>query len=138
MSSINAKLAIPSQIPYTVSKGGVRQLTNVLAQYLAPYGIRVNAIGPGSIATEMMEAVNSDAKAKSKVLNRTPLGRIGESAEITGIAAFLASNDSGYVTGQTIYADGDRVGSGLHDGLSAVRRWKARCRHRRRRVNRSS
>ena len=110
MSSINAKLAIASQIPYTISKGGVRQLTNVLAQYLAPYGIRVNAIGPGSIATEMMEAVNSDAKAKKKVLARTPLGRVGEPAEIAGIAAFLASSDADYITGQTIYADGGRLG----------------------------
>ena len=110
MSSTNAKLAIPSQIPYTVSKGGVRQLTNVLAQYLAPYGIRVNAIGPGSIATEMLEAVNSNPEAKRKVLSRTPLGRIGEPSEIAGIAAFLASPDSNYVTGQTIYADGGRLG----------------------------
>lgn len=110
MSSINAKLAIASQIPYTISKGGVRQLTNVLAQYLAPYGIRVNAIGPGSIATEMMEAVNSDAKAKKKVLTRTPMGRVGEPAEIASIAAFLASSDADYITGQTIYADGGRLG----------------------------
>lgn len=110
MSSINAKLAIASQIPYTISKGGVRQLTNVLAQYLAPYGIRVNAIGPGSIATEMMEAVNNDAKAKKKVLTRTPMGRVGEPAEIAGIAAFLASSDADYITGQTIYADGGRLG----------------------------
>jgi NAD(P)-dependent dehydrogenase (short-subunit alcohol dehydrogenase family) len=110
MSSINAKLAIASQIPYTVSKGGVRQLTNVLAQYLAPYGIRVNAIGPGSIATEMMEAVNNDADAKRRVLSRTPLGRVGEPAEIASIAAFLASDDSCYITGQTIYADGGRLG----------------------------
>lgn len=110
MSSINAKLAVPTQIPYTISKGGVRQLTNVLAQYLAPYGIRVNAIGPGSIATEMLDTVISDPDAKEKILARTPMGRIGEPAEIAAIAAFLASSDSGYVTGQTIYADGGRLG----------------------------
>lgn len=110
LSSTNAKLAIPTQIPYTISKGGVRQLTNVLAQYLAPYGIRVNAIGPGSIATEMLEAVNANPEAKRKVLSRTPMGRIGEPQEIAGIAAFLASDDAGYVTGQTIYADGGRLG----------------------------
>ena len=110
MSSTNAKLAIPTQIPYTISKGGVRQLTNVLAQYLAPHGIRVNAIGPGSIATEMLEAVNSNPEAKRRVLARTPMGRIGEPEEIAGIAAFLASSDAGYVTGQTIYADGGRLG----------------------------
>lgn len=110
MSSTNAKLAIPTQIPYTISKGGVRQLTNVLAQYLAPHGIRVNAIGPGSIATEMLDAVNSNPEAKRRLLARTPMGRIGEPAEIASIAAFLASADSGYVTGQTIYADGGRLG----------------------------
>jgi len=110
MSSTNAKLAIPAQIPYTISKGGVRQLTNVLAQYLAPHGIRVNAIGPGSIATEMLESVNSNSEAKRRVLSRTPMGRIGEPEEIASIAAFLASADSTYVTGQTIYADGGRLG----------------------------
>ncbi|MEO0546113.1 MAG: SDR family oxidoreductase [Pseudomonadota bacterium] len=110
MSSTNAKLAIPAQIPYTVSKGGVRQLTNVLAQYLAPYGIRVNAIGPGSIATEMLESVNSNPEAKRRVLSRTPMGRVGEPEEIAGIATFLACSDSAYVTGQTIYADGGRLG----------------------------
>jgi len=110
MSSTNARLAIPSQIPYTVSKGGVGQLTNVLAQYLAPHGIRVNAIGPGSVATEMLEAVNSNPEAKRRVLARTPMGRIGEPEEIAGIAAFLASSDSSYITGQTIYADGGRLG----------------------------
>ena len=110
MSSINAKLAIPSQIPYTISKGGVRQLTNVLAQSLASQGIRVNAIGPGSIATEMLEAVNSDPVAKRRVLSRTPMGRIGEPDEIASIAAFLASEDASYITGQTIYADGGRLG----------------------------
>lgn len=110
MSSTNAILAIPSQIPYTISKGGVRQLTNVTAQYLAPYGIRVNAIGPGSIATEMLETVNANPEAKRKLLSRTPMGRVGEPDEIAGIATFLASSDAGYITGQTIYADGGRLG----------------------------
>ncbi len=110
MSSTHAKLAIASQVPYTISKGGVRQLTNVLAQYLAPHGIRVNAIGPGSIATEMFEEVSSDPDARDRILARTPMGRIGEPAEIAAIAAFLASSDSDYVTGQTIYADGGQLG----------------------------
>lgn len=110
LSSTNAKLAMPQQIPYTISKGGVRQLTNVLAQYLAPHGIRVNAIGPGSIATEMLESVNSTAEAKRHSLSRPPLGRVGEPQEIASIAAFLASADSSYITGQTIYADGGRLG----------------------------
>ncbi len=110
MSSTNAVLAIPSQIPYTISKGGVRQLTNVTSQALAKWGIRVNAIGPGSIATEMLEAVNSNPEAKRRVLSRTPMGRIGEPEEVANIASFLASSDSSYVTGQTIYVDGGRLG----------------------------
>lgn len=110
MSSTNAVLAIPNQVPYSISKGAVRQLTNVSAQALAPWGIRVNAIGPGSIATEMLETVNSDPEAKQKVMSRIPMLRIGEAEEIAGIALFLASGDSGYITGQTIYADGGRLG----------------------------
>jgi len=109
MSSINAVLAIPNQVPYSASKGGVNQLTKVMALSLAPYGIRVNAIGPGSIMTEMLASVASDRAARHRVLSRTPLGRIGDPAEIAGIAAFLASEDASYITGQTIYADGGRM-----------------------------
>jgi len=110
MSSTNARLAIAQQIPYTISKGGVRQLTNVLAQALAPHGIRVNAIGPGSIDTEMLDSVNDNPEAKHRMLSRTPMGRVGKPEEIAGIATFLASDDAGYITGQTIYADGGRLG----------------------------
>lgn len=109
ISSINAVLAIPGQTAYTISKGGVAQLTRVMALSLAPYGIRVNAIGPGSIMTDMLASVNKDEEARARVLSRTPLGRIGEAGEIASIAAFLASDDASYVTGQTIYADGGRL-----------------------------
>lgn len=109
MSSINAVFAIANQVPYSVSKGGVNQLTKVMALALAPYGIRVNAIGPGSIMTEMLTSVNNDPEARQTILSRTPLGRVGDPSEIAGIAAFLASADSSYVTGQTIYADGGRL-----------------------------
>ncbi len=109
MSSINAEVAIPSQVPYCVSKGGLSQLTRATALALAPHGIRVNAIGPGSIMTDMLSAVNSDPAAKKRVLSRTPLLRVGEASEIASIAAFLASSDASYVTGQTIFADGGRL-----------------------------
>ncbi|HEU4986782.1 MAG TPA: SDR family oxidoreductase [Rhizobiaceae bacterium] len=109
MSSINAVLAIPDQVPYTISKGGVNQLTKVMALALAPYGIRVNAIGPGSIMTDMLMNVNNDEDARARILSRTPLGRIGDADEIASVAAFLASDDASYVTGQTIYADGGRL-----------------------------
>ncbi len=110
MSSINAVLAIANQVPYSISKGGVKQLTNVMAQALAPHGIRVNAIGPGSIATEMLASIAHNPDAKRRILSRTPMGRIGEPSEMAAIAAFLASDDASYITGQTIYADGGRLG----------------------------
>jgi len=109
MSSINAEVAIPNQVPYCVSKGGLAQLTKVMALSLAPYGIRVNAIGPGSIMTDILKAVATDREAKRRILARTPLGRIADPSEIAAIAVFLASADSSYVTGQTIYADGGRL-----------------------------
>lgn len=109
MSSVNAVFAIANQVPYSVSKGGVNQLTKVMALSLAPYGIRVNAIGPGSIMTDMLASVNADPAARNRILSRTPLGRIGDPKEIASIAAFLASDDASYVTGQTIYADGGRL-----------------------------
>ena len=110
MSSVNAVLAIPNQAPYCVSKGGVAQLTKVMALSLAPYGIRVNAIGPGSIMTDILKSVATDREAKRRLLARTPLGRIGEPDEIASIAVFLASDEASYVTGQTVYADGGRLG----------------------------
>lgn len=109
MSPINAVVSIPEQVAYSVSKGGVGQLTRVMALSLAPYNIRVNAVGPGSIKTQMLDTVNSDAAAKHRMLSRTPLGRIGEPSEIAAVAAFLASEDASYITGQTIYADGGRL-----------------------------
>jgi NAD(P)-dependent dehydrogenase (short-subunit alcohol dehydrogenase family) len=110
MSSINAVVAIPNQVPYCVSKGGLAQLTKVMALSLAPYGIRANAIGPGSIMTDILKAVGTDREAKRRILARTPLGRIGEPDEIAAIAVFLAGQDSSYITGQTLYADGGRLG----------------------------
>ncbi len=110
MSSVNAVFAIPNQVPYAVSKGGINQLTKVMALSLAPHGIRVNAIGPGSIMTDILSAVATDDEAKRKLLSRTPLGRIGEPDEVAAVAAFLASSDASYITGQTIYADGGRLG----------------------------
>lgn len=110
MSSVNAVLAIPNQIPYSISKGGIRQMTNVTAQALAPRGIRVNAIGPGTILTDMGKAILSDEEQTRRVLSRTPMGRCGEPEEIAAIATFLASDQSSYMTGQTLYADGGRLG----------------------------
>jgi glucose 1-dehydrogenase len=110
MSSVNAELTIPNQVPYVVSKGGVNQLTRVAAIGLAQHGIRVNAIGPGTILTELAkQAVMGSPEARHTILSRTPLGRCGEPEEIASIAAFLASDDASYMTGQTLYADGGRM-----------------------------
>ncbi|MEM7170645.1 MAG: SDR family NAD(P)-dependent oxidoreductase [Pseudomonadota bacterium] len=110
MSSVNAVMAIPSITPYVAAKGGVNQLTKVMAISLAEWGIRVNAIGPGSINTEMFKAVNANKEKRRAVLSRTPMGRPGEPDEVATIAMFLASTDSSYITGQTIYPDGGRLG----------------------------
>jgi NAD(P)-dependent dehydrogenase (short-subunit alcohol dehydrogenase family) len=109
MSSVNAVFAIATQVPYSVSKGGMNGLTKVMALALAPHGIRVNAIGPGSITTDMLASVVTDKEARRRVLSRTPLGRIGDPAEIAAIAAFLVSDEASYITGQTLYADGGRL-----------------------------
>jgi glucose 1-dehydrogenase len=110
MSSVNAELTIPNQVPYVVSKGGVNQLTRVASIALAQHGIRVNAIGPGTILTELAkQAVLGSPEARHTILSRTPLGRCGEPEEIASIAAFLASDDASYMTGQTLYADGGRM-----------------------------
>lgn len=111
MSSVNGVLAIANQVPYTVSKGGVNQLTKVMAIGLAPKGIRVMGIGPGSIATELLKtAVLTNEAAKQRILSRTPLGRLGEPDEVAKIAVFLASDDASYLTGTTVYPDGGRLG----------------------------
>jgi NAD(P)-dependent dehydrogenase (short-subunit alcohol dehydrogenase family) len=109
MSSLNAVMAIPNQTPYVVSKGGLNQLTRVMALALADRKIRVNAIGPGSIMTDILKSVMTDEAARRNILSRTPLGRVGEPEEVAKVALFLASDDSSYVTGQCIYPDGGRM-----------------------------
>ncbi len=110
MSSVNAVMAIPNQVPYVVSKGGINQLTKVMALSLAPHRIRVNGIGPGTILTELAKtAVLGNKEAERKILSRTPLGRMGEPEEIASVAVFLASEEASYLTGQTIYPDGGRL-----------------------------
>lgn len=110
MSSINALVAIPQIAAYCASKGGVMQLTKAAALALAPHNIRVNAVGPGSIDTEMMASVNANAEAMKTVMSRTPLKRVGTPREIADVVAFLASDKASYITGETIYVDGGRIG----------------------------
>lgn len=110
MSSVNAVLAIPGLAAYNASKGGINQLTRVMALELVNHGIRVNAIGPGTIATELArKAVLSSPAAKEKIMSRTPMGRLGEPEEVADLALFLASKRASYMTGQIVYIDGGRM-----------------------------
>ncbi len=109
MSSVNAVMAIDSITPYVASKGGIKQLTSVASLALAPHNIRVNAIGPGSILTDMVRTVAKDPAVRHAQMARTPLGRYGDPEEVGRIALFLATEDSSYITGQTLYCDGGRM-----------------------------
>ena len=109
MSSINAVLAIPKQLPYCVSKGAINQITRVMAVELAARGVRVNAIGPGSVLTDLLKNVLFDEASRRAILSRTPMGRCADIDEVAKMAIFLASDDSSYVTGQCLYGDGGRL-----------------------------
>jgi NAD(P)-dependent dehydrogenase (short-subunit alcohol dehydrogenase family) len=109
-ASVNAVIARAGLAAYNASKGAVNQLTKTMAVELAPYGIRVNAIGPGSVSTDLFRAgVMVDPTAMDALRLSTPLGRAADPSEIAGAALFLASDDSAYFTGQTIYPDGGRL-----------------------------
>ncbi|ANN69145.1 SDR family NAD(P)-dependent oxidoreductase [Bordetella bronchialis] len=110
MSSVNAVMAIPTIASYNASKGGLAQLTRVMALALADHGIRVNAVGPGTIATELArQAVLADESTRARLMSRTPLRRLGEPAEVADAVAYLLSDASSYITGETLYIDGGRL-----------------------------
>jgi glucose 1-dehydrogenase len=113
VASVAAVLAAPGTTSYCVSKAGLVQLTNVAAIELAPHGVRVNALGPGTFATDMSQGAYADDTLKNRILPRTPLGRLGRPEEAAGIALFLATDDSSYLTGKTLFADGGRMGLNL-------------------------
>lgn len=108
MSSVNAWLGLDSQVVYTTSKGGIQQLTKVEAIALSKYGIKVNAMAPGPIDTELMHRVGSDSQLMDTIISRTPLGRLGTPRECGRLAVFLACEDSDFIFGQSIYNDGGR------------------------------
>ena len=110
MSSVNAVLAIPTISSYNVSKGGINQLTRVMALSLADKGIRVNAVAPGTIATELAaKAVLTSEEAKQRIMMRTPMKRLGEPSEVADVVAWLASDAASYVTGEIVVVDGGRM-----------------------------
>jgi len=110
MSSVNATVTIPTIASYNISKGGINQLTRVMSLALADKGIRVNAVAPGTIATEMaIKAVLATEEARVKVMSRTPLQRLGEPSEVADVVAWLASDAASYVTGEIVVVDGGRM-----------------------------
>ena len=110
MSSVNARLTIASIASYNASKGGIDQLTRVMALALAEHGIRVNAVAPGTIATELAaKAVLTSDEAKARIMSRTPMKRLGQPAEVANVVAFLLSDAASYMTGETVLVDGGRM-----------------------------
>lgn len=107
ISSMASQYGIPKVIAYTASKAAIEGMTKAMAVELSPKGIRVNCIAPGFIATDMSaRALNSDAERKQKVLSRTPMGKLGQPADIGTAALFLASDAARYITGVVLPVDG--------------------------------
>lgn len=104
MSSVSSMFALAGQTVYSATKGAVNSMTKTMAKELAAYGIRVNAVAPGFIATEMLEAIPEDKK--EEYLKHIPLHRLGKAEEVASVVAALASDGFGYVTGQVIVLDG--------------------------------
>ena len=106
MSSILGAVGLPSQVAYASSKGGVDQMTKVMALEWAKLGVRVNAVGPTYFETELVTQIRDDPERFKFINERTPMGRWGYLPELEGIIIFLASPASDFITGQTIYVDG--------------------------------
>jgi cyclopentanol dehydrogenase len=106
LSSILGKVGFAGSIAYCAAKGGVVQLTHAGALDLAPYHIRVNAIAPGFIETNMTKDILAQKEFNDLVTSSTPLGFVGKTQDIASAAVYLASDESSYVTGSIIYVDG--------------------------------
>lgn len=108
VSSVMAQLALADQVPYCAAKGGVNQLTKSMGLALIKHGIRVNAVAPGPVMTELMERVVSSHEKHSVLMDRLPIGYIASCREIARVIVFMASDDASYFVGQTVYPDGGR------------------------------
>ncbi len=104
MSSVSGSFALAGQCVYSATKGAVNSFTHTAAKELAPYGIRVNAVAPGFIATEMIDAIPEDKKAE--YLKVIPMQRFGRAEEVAAVVSMLASDACAYMTGQVITLDG--------------------------------
>ena len=105
-SSVHEIIPKPKYLPYSISKGGMENLTKSLALEYAGQGIRVNAVGPGAVVTPINSAWTDDPKARAGVESHIPMGRAAQPEEIASVFAFLASDEASYITGQTIFACG--------------------------------
>jgi glucose 1-dehydrogenase len=106
ISSVHEELPFPHFTPYCASKGGVKMITRNLAIELAPFGITVNSVAPGAIKTPINRPLLEDPEKLKTVLRNIPLRRLGESAEVAGAVAFLASTEADYITGASLVVDG--------------------------------
>ena len=110
MSSVNGVIATPMHTAYGSSKGAIEQMTRAMAVELGRHGIRVNAVGPGGIRTALMDSLITDKPdALDALIHRTPMQRLAEPAEVASVISFLISDDSSYLTGQTLFIDGGRT-----------------------------
>ena len=106
VSSVHQLIPKPNYLGYSVSKGGMQNLTRTLALEYAGQGIRVNGIGPGATVTPINRAWIEDPAKREQVESHIPMRRAGTSDEMAGVACFLASDDGAYITGQTVFVDG--------------------------------
>jgi glucose 1-dehydrogenase len=106
VSSVHQRIPKPNYLGYSISKGGMQNMTTTLALEYAANGIRVNSIGPGATVTPINRAWIDDPVKHEMVTAHIPIPRAGEADEMAGVACFLASDDAAYITGQTIFVDG--------------------------------
>jgi NAD(P)-dependent dehydrogenase (short-subunit alcohol dehydrogenase family) len=104
--SVGAVVGFPRQVGYCATKGGILQLTRVLALDWARCNIQVNAIGPSYVETDLTRGMRDSKVISENLLRRTPMARFGKPEEVVGAALYLASDASSYVTGQTLFVDG--------------------------------
>ena len=106
ISSVHEELPFPHFTSYCASKGGMKMITRNLAVELGPMGITINNVAPGAIATPINQDLLDNPEQSQKVIKNIPLGRFGEPEDVSGIVAFLASDEAKYITGSTFYVDG--------------------------------
>ena len=120
VSSVHEIIPRPQYVSYSISKGGMENMTKTLALEYAPQNIRVNAIAPGATVTPINSSWTEDPKKRKEVESHIPMGRVGTSEEMAAVTAFLASDDAAYITGQTLFIDG-----GLTLYPDFIRPWSA-------------